>query len=169
MGETTFDQIILLLNTSGFSPCVQPTKFPEWKGIVCNPDDPLIVIGVRNDTLLVNEIGYFPTVSFSLGDVIAKYGEPNYVQTYRTQDNSKTWPKNSNIWVMNATLYWDSLAMEVSLPSSKDTGEHGYQIEGTTTVLAVFFREEEDYMRYTRETSEAWHGYDLYANPIVFP
>ena len=169
LGETKLDQIIPLLSTHGLSPCLQPTKAPDWKGVVCNPDEPRVVVGVREDTLIVNEIGYFPTISFSVADIIAKYGEPNRVQTYRTQDNSKTWPRNSNIWVMNATLYWDSLAMEVSLPTTHDTGEHTYHIEGTTNALAIFFREEEDYMRYSREEFEVWHGYDFYANPIVFP
>jgi hypothetical protein len=102
-------------------------------------------------------------------DIVAKYGAPNYVQTYRTQDNSKTWPRNSNIWVMNATLYWDSFAMEVSLPSTNDTGEHAYPIEATTNALAIFFREEEEYMSYSGGEPEAWHGYDFYANPILFP
>jgi hypothetical protein len=165
---------------------LQPTKFPDWNGVVCTPDDPRVVVGVHEDTLIVHEIGYFPTISFSLEEIIAKYGEPNRVQTYRTQDNSNTWPKKSNIWVMNATLYWDSLGeevslpttnntgehiyqMEVSLPTANDTGEHNYQIEGTTNALAIFFREEKDYMRYSHEQSEAWHGYDFYASQTEFP
>jgi hypothetical protein len=162
LGETEFDQIIPILKTNGLSPCFKNLRSEDWMSVFCGIDKPRVTVDIREETLIVNGIGYLPGIPLSVGNIIAKYGEPNYVQALLTRDDS-------NNLLMTATLYWDTIAMEVDLSPTKDTGEHQYQIESTTSAESIYFQEAEDYMRFSREGSETWRGYDFYSKPLLLP
>ena len=162
LGETEFDQIIPILKTHGLSPCFKNLRSEDWMSVFCGIDKPRVTVDIREETLIVNGIGYLPSIALPVGDIIAEYGEPSYVQALLTRDNS-------NDLLITATLYWDSIEMQVDLPETIDAGEHIYQIKSTTNVESIYFLEEENYMRFSREGSEVWHGYDFYSKPLLIP
>ena len=103
LGETKFDEIIQILKTNGLSPCFKDLRSTDFESVVCGVDKPKVRVGISEN--IVNGIWYLPSITLSVGDIIAKYGEPSYVQALLAQDDSGN-------MLMTATLYWDSLAME---------------------------------------------------------
>ena len=162
LGTTKFDEIIPTLKTNGLSPCFKDLRAAEWMSVVCGIDQPRVRVEINEDNLIVNRVWYLPGTTLSVGDIIAKYGEPSYVQALYARDDSGN-------WLIMAKLYWDSLAVEVDLAPVKDTEEHKYQIESSTNADLVIFWDEKDYMLYSRQGSEAWRGYDFYAKPLLLP
>ena len=134
LGETKFDEIIPILKTNGLSSCFKDLRTADWESVVCGIDKPRVRVDISEDSRIVNGIWYLPSITLSVGDIIAEYGEPSYVQALLARDDS-------NNLLMTATLYWDSLAMEVHLSPTKDKGEHKYQIESTTNADLIYFQE----------------------------
>jgi len=162
LGKTTFDEVIPILKTNGLSPCFKDLRSADWESVVCLIDKPSVRVEINEDSRVVNGIWYLPSIALAVSDIIAKYGEPNYVQALLARDDS------GNLQ-MTSTLYWDSLEMEVRLSPTKDSGEHKYQIESTTNIDSIYFEEKEDYMRFSREGAERWRGYDFYSKPLLIP
>lgn len=155
LGETKFDEIIPILKNNGLSPCFKDLRSDSYVSVVCGIDKPIVRVGVDEDILIVNEIGYVPSISLSVGDLIAKYNEPNHVTVLYTRDLS-------NILRIYAILYWDSHSMRVVLPEVEDKEEHTYQIENSTKVEGIYFSREEIYIKSSSEESEVWKGYGVY-------
>lgn len=76
IGETQLDQVIPVLENNGISRCWTEPNI-SWSLISCGGNR--LQVQVDMHTSLVNAIWFDPNVSISLGDVIEKYGEPNYV------------------------------------------------------------------------------------------
>src|SRR5215207_4638243 len=99
--------------------------------------------------------GFSPRVSISLGEIIEKYGEPDYVRL-----NPNDLPGTTKTQV---ALYWDSIKMSVELrPIRSET----YVVKKTTDVEIVIFFDEEQYFGLSEipfgNEKIAWTGYGSY-------
>ena len=99
--------------------------------------------------------GFSPTVSISLGEIIEKYGEPDYVRL-----NPNDLPGTTKTQV---ALYWDSIKMSVELPSIRS---ETYVVKKTTDIEMVIFFNEQQYFGLSEiplgDEKIAWTGYGSY-------
>lgn len=151
IGETPLDQVIPMLEQNGLLEC-QREESASWIGITCGYS---VVVQVDRATSVVNATGLYPSSSISLGEIIEKYGEPEYVFL---QAEGTTEAPTSCI-----SLHWDSLKMTVEMPQIES---HTYTLEETTTVEMVLFLDEAQYTD-TSEVSfgeyyKRWNGYGVY-------
>jgi len=155
VGETQLDQVIPVLENNGISRCWTEPNL-SWSLISCGGNR--LNVQVDMHTSLVNAIWFDPSVPISLGDIIEKYGEPNYVTV--DQDTPG---------IIRTTLYWNSIRMLVSLP--KISGET-YDVRKTTEVEGISFSDENLYRTSDKETEpyyKPWHGYGMYQPTEPFP
>ena len=152
VGETQIDQVIPVLANNGISRCwTEPNV--SWSLISCGGNR--LRVQVDMHTSLVNAISFDPNVSVSLGDMIEKYGEPNYVTV--DQDGPGT---------IHTRFYWNSIRMLVSLPVI--SGET-YAVKKTTEVEDVNFSDETLYRTPEKGTDpyyKPWNGYGMYRPPV---
>jgi uncharacterized protein YcfL len=156
VGETQLDQVIPLLEKNGISQCWTEPNI-SWFLIACGGTR----LGVQVDTRtnLVNSIWFYPSVSISLGDMIQKYGEPNYITMDQTGAPGTIQPH----------FYWNSIRMGVVLPEI--SGET-YDVETTTEVEGISFLDETLYRTSEKESDpfyKPWNGYGLYQAKISLP
>src|SRR5215207_8267712 len=104
MGETQLDQVIPVLEQNGLSQC-QTEESASWIGITCGNS---VVVQVDRAISVVNATGLYPSVPISLGEIIEKYGEPDFV-SLRAEDS----PDGSSSRI---SLFWDELNMNVAMP-----------------------------------------------------
>ena len=151
IGETPLDQVIPILEQNGLSDC-QTEDSASWIGITCGYS---VVVQVDKPTNLVNATGFYPSIPISLGEIIEKYGEPDFV-ALRAED-SPDGPSS------RITLFWDSLRMTVAMPK---INSHIYVLEGTTNPEMVGFLDEEHYTDSSDvefgEFFQQWNGYGTY-------
>jgi hypothetical protein len=151
IGETPLDQVIPILEQTGLSEC-QREESASWIGIICGYR---VVVQVDRATSLVNSTGFYPSVPISLGKIIEKYGEPDYVFL---QAEGTTEAPTSRI-----SLHWDSLKMTVEMPQ---INSHMYELAGTTTAEMVIFLDEAQYINSSEiefgEFYQRWNGYGAY-------
>jgi len=159
IGETGLDQVISILKNNGISPCYEITSgtgdVDNVSFIGCGVDGWDVTVIPNSQTSLVDEISYGLSVQISVGDVIEKYREPDFIQVMRGYNN-----KNEKIVI--ASLFWDIISMEIALPTIIEPEEQIYKIEKNTIVQGIDFMSEEIYLRYSREFSIPWHGYGVY-------
>jgi hypothetical protein len=151
-GETRLDQVPPLLEANGISKCFTEPSV-SWILVSCGMGR----FNVQADaqTKIVNGIWFHPNTSISVGEIIKKYGEPDFVAV--SHDKLL---EGSTIQIY---LYWDSDRMSVVLP--KIEGEI-YIIEKATEIEGADFSNEELY----QDSSEVefgpfyklWHGYGAY-------
>jgi hypothetical protein len=151
IGETLLDQVIPLLEQSGLSEC-QREDSASWIGITCGGS---VVVQVDRATSVVNAAGFYPSVPISLGDLIEKYGEPDFV-SLRAQD-SPDGPSS------RISLFWDTLNMTVEMPQ---IDSHMYALEGTNNPELVIFLDGAQYIDSSEiqfgEYYQRWNGYGTY-------
>jgi len=152
VGETQIDQVIPVLGNNGISRCwTEPNV--SWSLISCGGNRFRVQVDMH--TSLVNAVSFDPSVPVSLGDIIEKYGEPNYVTV--DQDGPGT---------IHPRFYWNSIRMLVSLPEI--SGET-YKVIQTTEVEDVDFSDENLYRTTEKATDpyyKPWTGYGIYRPPV---
>lgn len=152
IGETQLDQVIPGLENNGISRCWTEPNL-SWSLISCGGNR--LNVQVDMDTRLVCAIWFDPSVPISLGDIIEKYGEPNYV----TIDQDAPGP-------INLRFYWNSIRMSVLLP---EVSGETYEVEKTTEIEEIYFSNENIYRISDKVSSpyyKPWNGYGMY-QPIV--
>lgn len=151
IGETPLDQVIPILEQNGLSECLTEESL-SWIGITCGYS---VVVQVDRVTSVVNATGFYPSVPISLGQIIEKYGEPNFVSL---QADGPTEAPTSRM-----SLFWDELKMTVAMPQ---IDSHIYTLEGTTTAEMVMFLDEVHYSDSNEiafgEYYKRWNGYGTY-------
>lgn len=155
VGETKLDQVIPVLENNGISRCWTEPNL-SWSLVSCGENR--LNVQVTMETSLVSAIWFDPSVPISLGEIIEKYGEPNYV----TVDQDAT-PN------LQLRLYWNSIRMLVVVPEI--FGET-YDVRNTTEVEGVDFSDENLYRISDKETNpyyQPWNGYSMYQPTEPFP
>ena len=151
IGETPLDQVIPILEQNGLSECYREDNL-SWIGITCGYS---VVVQVDKPTNMVNVTGFYPSSPISLGEIIEKYGEPDFVTLHPYG------PTEAPTSRMN--LFWDSLQMTVEMP---EINSPMYALEEKTTTEMVIFLDEEHYTDSSEvefgEHYKRWNGYGTY-------
>ena len=151
IGETPLDQVIPRLEQNGLSECHREES-ASWIGITCGYS---VVVQVDRATSVVNATGFYPSVPISLGEIIEKYGEPDFV-SFRVEDSPDGPASRIN-------LFWDRIKMIVEIPQIEG---HMYGLEGTTTAEMVNFLDDAQYFDSSElefgEFYQRWNGYGTY-------
>jgi hypothetical protein len=153
IGETQLDQVIPVLENNGISRCWTEPNL-SWSQVSCGGTR--LNVQVDHHTSLVTAIWFDPSVTISLGDIIEKYGEPNYV----TLDQE-------TLDTIHPRFYWNSIRMSVVLP---EIPGNTYDVEKTTAVEIISFSDENLYRIFEKATnsySKPWKGYGIYQAPVV--
>jgi hypothetical protein len=156
VGETQFDQVLPILEKNGIasSKCLQEPSV-SWHLFTCGAGR--LHVEVDTGTKIVVAVRLHLNDAISLGEMIEKYGEPNYV-TLDQQAPGTIHPR----------FYWNSIRMSVLLPEIP--GET-YDVEKTTEVEETGFSDENLYRISEKETNpyyKPWKGYGLYQAPVEF-
>jgi hypothetical protein len=155
-GETRFDQVMPVLEKNGISSsdCLTEPNV-SWFLFTCGAGR--LNVQVDTQTNIVNAVWFLPLVRISLGEIIEKYGEPNYV----------TLDQEGAPGTIHPRFYWNSLRMLVSLPEISGST---YDIQKTTQVEVIEFSDETLYRTADKESDpyfRPWDGYGVYQPPIV--
>lgn len=155
VGETKLDQVIPVLENNGISRCWTEPNL-SWSLISCGGNR--LNVQVTMETSLVSAIWFDPSVPISLGDIIEKYGEPNYV----TVDQEATRQ-------LHLRLYWNSIRMLAVVPEI--FGETS-DVRNTTEVEEISFSDQNLYRISDKEANpyyQPWNGYGMYQPTEPFP
>jgi hypothetical protein len=151
IGKTPLDQVIPILEQNGLSEC-QREESASWIGITCGYR---VIVQVDRATSVVNATGLYPSAPISLGAMIEKYGEPDYV--FLQADSTTEAP------TCRISLHWDLLRMAVEMPQ---IDSHMYELAGTTSAEMVMFLDEAQYIDSSEiefgESYQRWNGYGVY-------
>ena len=153
-GETQFDQVMPALEKNGIasSKCLTEPNV-SWFLFTCGVDR--INVQVDRQTNIVDAVWILPSDSISLGELIEKYGEPNYVTLDQETPGA-----------IHPRFYWNSIRMSVLVPKSPgDT----YDVEKTTETEGIQFSDENLYRISDKETEpyyKPWNGYGIYRAPV---
>jgi uncharacterized protein YcfL len=155
IGETQLDQVIPVLENNGISRCWTEPSI-SWSLVSCGGNR--LNVQVDMQTNLVNAVWFDPSVPISLGEIIEKYGEPNYVTADQEAPGT-----------IHPRFYWNSIRMLVTLPEI--SGE-AYDVEKTTEVEGIDFSDENLYRTSEKESDpyyKPWNGYGMYQPTEPFP
>jgi hypothetical protein len=154
-GETPFDQVMPTLEKNGIarSKCIEEPSV-SWYLFSCGAGR----LNVQVDTQpnIVVAVWLLPNDSISLGEMIEKYGEPNYV----TLDQE-------TLDTMHPRFYWNSMRMVVVVPQIPG---NTYDVEKTTAVETISFSDENLYRIFEKAAtsySKPWKGYGIYQAPVM--
>ena len=155
-GETQFDQVLPTLEKNGIasSKCFQEPNV-SWYLFTCGAGR--LNVEVETHTNIVSAVWILPNDPISFGEMIEKYGEPNYV----TLDQE-------TLDTIHPRFYWNSMRMVVVVPQIPG---NTYDVETTTAVEGVSFSDEDLYRLADKETSsyyKPWTGYGIYQAPVEF-
>jgi hypothetical protein len=153
-GETRFDQVMPALEKNGIasSDCFTEPSV-SWFLFTCGAGR--LNVQVDTQTNIVNAVWLLPNDPISLGEMIEKYGEPDYV----------TIDQEGTPGTIHPRLYWDSMRMLVSLP---ETSGKTYPVQITTGVEGIDFSDEKLYRASDKRTDpyyKPWDGYGMYQPP----
>lgn len=154
-GETPFDQVLPMLEKNGIagSKCFQEPSV-SWYLFTCGAGR--LNVEVDTHTNIVVSVWLLPNASISLGEMIEKYGEPNYV----TLDQE-------TLDTIHPRFYWNSMRMVVLLPRIPG---NTYDVEETTEVEEISFSDESVYRTSDKVPDsyfKLWNGYGRYQAPVV--
>jgi len=151
-GETQLDQVSPLLKANGISKCFTEPSV-SWVLISCGFSRFNVQSNVH--TKIVNGIWFQPNTSISVGKIIKKYGEPDFVAV--SHDKLL---EGSTIQIY---IYWDTNRMSVVLPQID--GDI-YVIEKATEIEEAGFSDEELYQGSSEiefgPFYKTWNGYGAY-------
>ncbi len=155
-GETHFDQVMPALEKNGIasSRCLTEPNV-SWYLFDCGTGR--LNVQVDTQTNIVNAVWFLPNDSISLGEIIGKYGEPNYV----------TIDQEGAPGTIHPRIYWNSIKMLVSLP---EISGQSYVLQKTTVVEGIDFSDESLYRTSEKESDpyyKPWDGYGTYRPPTV--
>jgi hypothetical protein len=155
VGETPFDQVLPTLKKNGIarSKCLEEPNV-SWYLFTCGAGRLNIVVDTQ--TNIVVSVWLLPNASISLGEMIEKYGEPNYV----TLDQEA-------LDTIHPRLYWNSMRMVVLLPQIPG---NTYDVEKTKEVESISFSVESVYRisdKVPNSYYELWKGYGIYQAPVI--
>jgi hypothetical protein len=153
-GETQFDQVMPALAKNGIASSNCLTE-PNVSWFLFNCGAGRFNVQVATQTNIVNAVWFFPNAPISLGEIIEKYGEPNYV-TIDQGDTPAT---------IHPRFYWNSIRMLVALP---EISGKTYAVEKTTAVEGINFFDENLYRISEKETDpyfKPWDGFGVYQPP----
>jgi hypothetical protein len=140
-----------MLERNGLSEC-QTEESASWIGIICGYG---VVVQVDKATSTVNATGFYPSAQISLGEIIQKYGEPDYV--FFQAEGTAEEPTS------RVSLHWDSLKMTVEMPQ---IDSHIYELAARTSAEMVIFLDETQYIDSPEiefgEFYQRWNGYGAY-------
>jgi len=151
-GETSLDQVPSFLKANGISNCsTEPSV--SWVLVSCGLGR--FNVQAEADTKIVNAIWFQPNTSISVGEIIQKYGEPDFV--------SVSGDKLLEGATIQMSLYWNANRLSVVLPK---IGGEVYDVEKGTEIEGADFSDEELY----QDSSEIeigpfyklWNGYGVY-------
>ena len=156
VGETSFDQVLPTLAKYGIPSlnCLQEPSV-SWYLFTCGAGR--LNVEVDTQTNIVVAVWLRPNDSVSLGDMIEKYREPNYVTLDQEAPGT-----------IHPRFYWNSIRMVVVLPQISD---ETYDVEKTTAVEIISFSDENLYRiseKSTNSYSKPWKGYGIYQAPVEF-
>jgi len=154
-GETSFDQVLPILEKNGIASwkCLQEPSV-SWYLFTCGAGR--LYIQVDTQTNIVSAVWLLPNDPISLGEMIEKYGEPNYVSL-----------DQETLDAIHPRFYWNSMRMVVVVPQIPG---NSYDVETTTEVERISFSDENLYRLSDKETSsyyKPWKSYGIYQAPVV--
>jgi hypothetical protein len=155
-GETQSDQVMPTLEKNGISSSVCLTE-PNVSWFLFDCGVGRLNVQVDTQTKIVNAVWFRPNDSISLGEIIEKYGEPNYVTIDQEGEPGTIHPR----------FYWNSIKMLVTLP---EISGKTYDIQKTTKVEGIEFSDENLYRTSDKESDpyyKPWDGYGIYQPPTV--
>ena len=151
-GETQFDDVPLLLKKYGVSKCETEPNI-SWVAIHCGAGR--FNVQANTHTNLVNGIWFYPNDRISLGEILGKYGKPDYVSL--SQNGNPVAP------TIQLYIYWDSIRMGVVMPTIDGKT---YVVEKATRVELIGFSDEDLHQDSSEiELNSAyklWSGYGTY-------
>lgn len=151
IGETPLRQVIPMLEQNGLSEC-QTEESASWIGITCGYS---VVVQIDRATRIVNATGFYPSVPISLGEIIEKYGEPDFVSLQA--EGSAEAPTS------RLSLFWNTLKMTIEMPQ---IDSHIYALAVTGTAEMVIFLDDAQYIDSNEisfgEYYKPWNGYGTY-------
>ncbi len=156
-GDTQFDQVMPTLEKNGIASSDCLTE-PNVSWFLFNCGVGRLNVQVDTQTNIVNAVWLLPNDSISLGEIIEKYGEPNYVTVDQEAPGT-----------IHPRFYWNSIRMLVLLPEI--SGE-SYDVEKTTEVEGIDFSDETLYRASEKESDpyyKPWNGYGMYQPTEPFP
>ena len=135
-GETQFNHVMPTLDKYGIasSKCLTEPNV-SWFLFSCGAGR--LNIQVNTQTNIVNAVWLLPNTSISLGAIIEKYGEPNYVTVDREAPGT-----------IHPRFYWNSIRMLVVLP---ELSGKMYDVKKTTMVETINFLDENLYRTSEKE------------------
>ena len=154
-GETPFDQVLPTLEKNGIASwkCLEEPSV-SWYLFTCGAGR--LNVQVDTQTNIVVAVWLRPNDPISLGEMIKKYGEPNFV-TLDQETLDRIHPR----------LYWNSMRMVVVVPQ---IAGNNYHVETTTEVERVSFSDENVYRisdKVPNSYYKPWNGYGIYQAPVI--
>ena len=155
VGETPFDQVLPTLEKNGIasSKCFQEPSV-SWYLFACGAGR--LNVQVETQTNMVSAVWLLPNAPISLGEMIEKYGEPNYV----TLDQE-------TLDTIHPRFYWNSMRMVVVVPQ---IAGNNYNVETATEVERISFSDERVYRisdKVPNSYYKLWNGYGIYQAPVM--
>jgi hypothetical protein len=158
-GETRFDQVMPTLEKNGIVSSVCITE-PNVSWFLFNCGAGRLNVQVDTQTKLVNAVWFVPNDPISLGEMIDKYGSPNYL----------TLDQEGAPGTIHPRFNWNSMRMLVTLP---EISCKTYDIQETSKVEGIEFSDEHLYRTADKASDpyfKAWDGYGVYQPPpLVIP
>ena len=151
-GITTEKEAMDLLQKHGISEwceIVDDESQGGVRGVIC---DELFLFDYRTGTDIIESVSITPLSLYTVSDVIATYGPPDFVEVYLTSLPDYS-PK-----VQMRIYYKTFFAMILLL---EQDGED-YIVESDTTIENIFFWEETYFQESYLSDSQKWHGYGRY-------
>ena len=154
-GETPFDQVLPTLEKNGIASwkCLEEPSV-SWYLFTCGAGR--LNVQVDTQTNIVVAVWLRPNDPISLGEMIEKYGEPNFV----TLDQE-------TLDTIHPRFYWNSMRMVVVVPQ---IAGNNYNVETTTEVERVSFSDENVYRisdKVPNSYYKPWNGYGIYRAPVI--
>lgn len=113
-----------------------------------------VYVETSKDIDIQTAMGFAPTVSIPLDEVIEYYGDPDYVRFISDNTTEAT---------TIGLLYWDSVKMFVELPQMADKT---YPVHRKTNIERIIFYDDQDVTvlagKLINEEKTAWRGYGDY-------
>lgn len=146
VAETKIEQVIPLLENNGISSCSQDSEMRISCGTV-------VLVGANRSTAIVDRIGFAPSNTIFIQDVIEKYGQPNLMHVVPAGI-----PEAPTITIL---LFFDSIKMRIHLPERG--ADEGYPVSGQTEIEWVTYFDDVLYADIRENMfSQPWNGYGSY-------